>query len=490
MNGTSGSISDGGAVWLRTEAEALTLASDPYGLAIVDLDETLYLRNSTEQFINLATPGLVAVCLLRVLDKVAPWRWTGGRVCRDNWRLLLVVCLFPWTLLRWRRFCREKAPSFINVELLEALRRRPSAFVIASNGYRPVIGPLLRSLDLREFRLVCCNILRFRHRILGKLALLQSQLSEEDIATSTVITDSLRDAPLLAACERPCLTVWKDAVYAPAFSGRYYLPGDYVSKIKRPRSGALRRLARDDLFPWVLAGLIIQPDILAVALDVAGLVCLFFSMWCYYELGYHDNDQCAIKYESDGVTTVDVQSVPASGLALRMIVMGSALGILGIALAVPPFGWLMAFGAWFGGMAALTIVYRWYNRVDKNSRVWIYLILQLFRFGSVFLVVPGSAVGMALAGSQTFTRWIDYAIYRYIRQQYGKAEWPDRPKFLARFVILLVLLIPVVKGGHWAAFFVPATIGVLFFAYEARRDVPQIVRNYRRLDRDLAENPG
>src|SRR5258708_35924997 len=47
------------------------------GPVVVDLDETLYLRNSTEDFIDCAWPGLLALLLLQVLDLLQPWRLTG-----------------------------------------------------------------------------------------------------------------------------------------------------------------------------------------------------------------------------------------------------------------------------------------------------------------------------------------------------------------------------------------------------------------------------
>lgn len=465
--------------WTRTEAEALALASSHEGPAIVDLDETLYLRNSTEQLIALATPGIVAAYLLRVLDIVAPWRWTGGWDCRDNWRLLLVLCLFPWTLGRWRRFCRDQASSFVNVPLRDALSGR-SDLIVASNGYRRVIVPLMRSFDLPEARLICCDLRRFSHRTGGKLKLVREHLTEQEITSSTVITDSIKDAPLLAVCRAPCLTVWQEARFEEALYGRAYLPGDYLTKWKRPRQRAMRMLVKEDLIPWILAGLGTQLSVQ----QAAALFVLFFSMWCFYDFGYYDNDQCALKYEEDGMFTPEAQALVAHGLPLQMVVMGSILGVLGVMLVEAPAGPLIAGGAWFAGMAVLTLVYRWYNRIDKNSRVWVYLLLQAFRCGALFLVVPATAVGYALAGSQMIARWIDYDVYRYLRRVNGKADWPLRPRRMTRLFILVMLLMPLVLTGKWEAFWVPATLGILLFVADALYWDWKSIRNlYRRIDR-------
>jgi hypothetical protein len=67
------------------------------GPLLVDFDETLYLRNSTEDFIDCARPGLLALLLLRVLDVLRPWRLTGGINTRDNWRVWAILTFFPWT---------------------------------------------------------------------------------------------------------------------------------------------------------------------------------------------------------------------------------------------------------------------------------------------------------------------------------------------------------------------------------------------------------
>jgi hypothetical protein len=60
------------------------------GPLLLDLDETAYLRNSTEDFLDTASPGLPALLLLRLLDAIRPWRWTGGDATRDLWRVRLV----------------------------------------------------------------------------------------------------------------------------------------------------------------------------------------------------------------------------------------------------------------------------------------------------------------------------------------------------------------------------------------------------------------
>src|SRR5215468_910271 len=71
-------------------AAALAAVRAHDGPVIVDLDETLYLYNSTEDFIDCAWPGLLALLLLRLLDVLKPWRLTGGIDTRDTWRVCAI----------------------------------------------------------------------------------------------------------------------------------------------------------------------------------------------------------------------------------------------------------------------------------------------------------------------------------------------------------------------------------------------------------------
>jgi hypothetical protein len=51
--------------------EALSVVRTCAGPLLVDLDETLYLRNSTEHFIDTAIPAPLALLVMRVLDAFA-----------------------------------------------------------------------------------------------------------------------------------------------------------------------------------------------------------------------------------------------------------------------------------------------------------------------------------------------------------------------------------------------------------------------------------
>src|SRR5690606_33225978 len=83
MHGTLDSKTPEKLIWELPEEHVIARLQTHDGPVVVDLDETLYLHNSTEEFIGLAVPGLIAAYVLRLLDLARPWRWTGGPKCRD-----------------------------------------------------------------------------------------------------------------------------------------------------------------------------------------------------------------------------------------------------------------------------------------------------------------------------------------------------------------------------------------------------------------------
>lgn len=449
------------------------------GPVVVDLDETLYLRNSTEEFIGLASPGILAAYLLRFLDLASPWRFIGGPKCRDNWRIFLVLTLFPWTYLRWKKHCQNTVPNFINTPLRNALHTHSKHIIIASNGYELLIRPMLSAITLPNAELVCCKLFRLKDRRDGKLALLEKTIDRATVAQSLVVTDSYTDADLLRVCKTPCLAVWREALFQRAFDGWVYLPTDYLSKVKRPRQRANRTLLIYDILPWVLVGLSISPDIA----EVVGLVLLFLSMWAIYEVGYFDNDQCAVKYEKDPKLTVEAQAFNGRYFKTKAWLTALVLGAIAIAL-LNPAAFLKYYTIWIVTLLALNGTYWIYNRIDKSSRVWVYPTLQLFRFGALFAVVPIAAVAYAVVFSQVFCRWINYIIYRQQRSAGGATKWPRTADQAIRLTTCFILLLPIIVAGNWQAFVTPASACIVIFIYGFwKYDWEAVRTTFHRLDK-------
>jgi phosphoserine phosphatase len=203
--------------------DALAAIRTYEGLVIVDLDETLYLRNSTEDFIDCAWPRALALLLLRVLEMLKPWRLTGGIDTGDTWRICAILSVFPWTRWRWRARVRSFAQHYVNRELKAALQARAEPPVILTAGFESFVAPLLAAMGFADAPLIAARTYSFADRRYGKLHMATRELGAETVGSSLVVTDSVNDLALLQTCARPLRTLWPQARYRRALAG-VYLP--------------------------------------------------------------------------------------------------------------------------------------------------------------------------------------------------------------------------------------------------------------------------
>jgi phosphoserine phosphatase len=410
------------------------------GPVFVDLDETLYLRNSTEDFIDLARPALLALMVLRVLDAIKPWRWTGGAVTRDNWRIRSIQTLLPWTQGRWLRHVGRLAREYSNQPLVEALQAKADTFVVVTLGFHPVVKPLVAALGFPKARIVASRASSFEDRRRGKLHTAVSELGQETVDSSLFITDSLDDLPLLEKCARPLRTVWPAARFHGALSNVYF-PGEYVSRVKHPGERYLWRvIVQEDFAFWLLGSLALAPAPARHVLAIAALVC---SFWVIYERGYVDNDWAAEHLEPDGKLSESYWQAPVATPWLPPWIWASALGALAVGLLDWPLFKPWDLAKWLGVLLATYGTFKLYNRIDKRSRVWLYALLQFARGTAYLVLVPATTAAVPAIGSLILARWIAYYIYR---TQGG--TWPKLPVNLIRLLLFTVLtcVLAVVQG--------------------------------------------
>jgi hypothetical protein len=466
----------------RTPEAALIEIGAHHGTLLVDLDETLYLRNSTEDFLDTARPGLLALLLLKCLDVLKPWHWTGGAPTRDVWRVGLVMALMPWTLRRWRRRAPRLAAAHGNAALLAALRARALPVTVATVGFRPVVEPLIAAFALPDARLIAARV-AFADRRRGKLQGVNDALGATTVAGAMVLTDSPDDRPLLDACAHPLHVVWPEARFVAAL-GRVYLPTEYLARVKRPGERSfLRGVLQDDFAYWVLTSIALAAHPLYHG---AGLLLLLFSFWAIYERGYVDNDLVARDYEQDPKLTPAFFDNPVATPALQPWLWAAALGATGIYVLRYPGLPAPADGVRWA--ALLLGTYGWfclYNRMDKGSRVWMFSLLQLARAAAFVVLVPVPLIGVAALAAHVVARWVPYYVYRH-----GGKDWPDLQPPLIRlmFFVQLALLLALVQGsGLIANYTAPALL--VWTVFRARRDLLQLIRTARRIDRRRRNEP-
>jgi hypothetical protein len=467
----------------RTPAAALAAIPLHDGLLLIDLDETLYLRNSTEDFIDSATPGLLAMVLMKLLDLLKPWRWTGGSATRDSWRVQVIFVLLPWTVLRWRRRAQQRAASYANQPLLAALRKRRTAPVIATVGFTPIVAPLVAALGFAEATLVASRLFNFQDRSGGKLRLLTHALGEDVLQGAMVITDSSDDLPLLAACAMPMRVVWPDAKYLTALS-RVYWPTEYLARVKRPGERYfLRGVLQDDFAYWLLTSVALAAH---PVFHVAGLLLLLISFWSIYELGYVDNDRAAEKFERDPKLSPEFFRDPVATPTFQPWIWAAAFGAAAVfVLRYPAEPSVADFSQWSITLVATYAWFRLYNRIDKNSRVWMFSVLQLARSCAFVVLVPVSVVGTAALSAHLFSRWVPYFVYRFAGR-----NWPETQPHLIRLVFFLLLawLFGMAQGPATVLNYTGLAL-LLWTIFRAHREIINVFRSAARLDRKPPREP-
>ena len=448
------------------------------GPLLLDLDETAYLRNSTEDFLDTASPGLPALLVLRLLDAIRPWRWTGGEATRDHWRVRLVGAFIPWIWILWRRRVNSLAAEFANRPLLDAVARRRGPTLFVTAGFQPIVAPLIAALGFAEAQIVASRLDTTEDRLRGKVATAIDALGEETVAKSMVLTNSLEDLPLLDRCTRPLCTVWKDARYRRAL-GRIYVPGQYLTQIKRPgQRYIMHGVIRENYALWVFCSIFQAPSPVT---HVIGLLALLISFWAIYELGYVDNDRVALLYEKDPKLSDTVGKLEVAIPPLQPWIWAAACGLVAVFLLNKP-GELSPRDvvAWTGVLLGTHFGFRLFNRLDKSSRIWMYPALQLARSASFTVLVPVGLPASLAIGAHVIARWVPYYIYRT-----REKEWPETPFFLMRLLFFSLLWIILAFTQNFAALLTPTALLLLLWnLYRARKELRQMLAGIHRIDRE------
>lgn len=454
------------------------------GPLLIDLDHTLYLGNSTEDFIHCARPGLLALLLLKFLELIAPWRWTGGIASRDGWRVRTICWLLPWTKANWRRRVATLAKNLTNEPLAQVLHAHDQShrgpLFIVTLGFGPIVRPLIAAMGVSPLQTVAAGLHQPRDRLQGKLALARRHLGDDLIAGALTLGDSSDDLPLLDASARALHTVWPQACFQSAFRD-VYRPGRYMHEVKRPGENYLQQgILREDFAFWLLSsiGLAVFPP-----LHVLGLLALLLSFWTIYECGYVDNDRIAARYEQQPKLSTGYHQAAVATPALQPWLWALASGAVAIELLRwPGLPAATDFVCW---LAVLATTYGWfylYNRFDKATRVWLYAGLQLARTAAFAVLLPIAPVAALALAAHVLAKWLPYYVYRL-----SDGEWPETRMPLTRllFFTLFTALLALATGFE---FLLNGTAAALFgwIVFRARGDLIAIVRHAKRLDRPAA----
>ena len=422
---------------------------------IVDFDETLLLRNSTAEYLNSLQPRFLAAILLKVISLLKPWKFfvrgEAAAISRDWFLVFFSTILLPWNFFLWQISARKMAKEHSNYHLIEQLNKNVRAeIIIATLGFKFIIQPILKYMPVNYQKLVGC---RFWHglsdRKQGKLAMLEASMSPAQIASATLITDSLDDLPALRKVAKPLLVVWDNARYNSPMSDLYF-PLMYIHKVKRVGENYIVKSILFDDLPILLLAL----SWLSPAPLLHGCATLFFvfSFWCIYEYGYYENDLVAAKYESQPNVSDTYHDSQVTMNWWQPWLWSLFLGAVGALFLVSSQGKTpitevvtniktsisLPFGLWTASLIISRLCFWVYNYVNKQTRIWLYVVLQFSRYCGFLIVTGTNLIGMSLIFAQILSRSISYLVYRYAGG--NKEDWPNLQEKFLRWLLFILFV--------------------------------------------------
>ena len=467
------------------------LARDSANLhVIVDFDETLWLLNSTEEYLSSLQPRWLAQFILLALDAARPWallRVHNARLLYRDWmRALACTILMPWNLIAWRRCARARAERWQNRVLLDWLTKdHRMPLHVATLGLEVLVAPILKHIDPNA-KLIAGGKLwsGYRIRTRGKSGWIEDRHAGM-IARAIVVTDSEHDADILAAAHTPVFVKWPEAAYRPAFSDTY-IPFLYTQKAKRPGENYMLYgfLLEDVVHLWLaFIWLTAMPAIAALA-----ILLLHLSFWAVYELGYVENDVLAINHEAKPKIYPQAAAYAGRVKTAQAWFVALLLGIPGLALLqiyapaslVQPLAGLnpgVAFGMLLATWVAYLLVQRavfWiYNRLDIGSRGLFYVLLQGVRLSGYALLLRVNIVGAVLLLSLVLARWCKYFAYRETGQTLVESQ-----RLLSLF-FFVVLACGVVATEPAAFLSLQAVASFLWLVAYSHRRLRELLRQVK-----------
>lgn len=245
---------------------------------------------------------------------------------------------------------------------------------------------------------------------------------------------------------------------------KIYIPLLYSEKVKRPgKNYFIKYILGEDFIIIILSFVFSASRLLS---SIAGLFFLQMAFWCVYELGYIENDKVGEKFEEKAVLSASYKSYESSFGIWQPYLWSLCLSAIGVFLLVKDEAptnvtldfipnqfsfdliWFsQALAAWITFLCATRLIFSLYNYLNKQSRVWLYSVLQALRYVGFLTVVSTNIVGIMFALSTILTRSIQYIIYRYLSVK--NSTWPmDFPRYFFCYLIYLLLIIVIAANNR------------------------------------------
>ncbi len=483
----------------RDALEALSTLP-PQAHVVVDFDDTLWLTNSTQLYLDSVRPRWLAWVLIKLVALVFRALPSRFGVWRDSAAVVCLTLCCPWAWWAWQRRAPELAARFTNQPLAQTLAALPpsQALLVCSFGMGFLIQPLLRHMGPRwaSAPLVASSVwTNGRDRQRGKPAMLPPGWCNAAPGGTTpppplaVVTDSLDDQDLLALAQWPLWVKWASA-QAVGLGEQPYLPLRYCHVLRHPNAGFAWRVVLVE--EWGGVVLVFAPAVWQAPWVALALLWLVLSFWIIYEQGYAENDRVAVTLERKVVAPAEqarfagafqsgerwawcwAGALGAMAAGVLQAMPGGAVQPWWLALqgwaqqwpnsgaAWPGVGVWLAMGlTWVAALVVIRLSFRVYNGVQPGARVWLYPVLQTWKYLPVALLVPVHPVGLVFVWAYVVSRWFPYWIYR---------AGGTRTAFPELFLRTLLLVVGLLSFGQlWTADGVVQLQAAAMVAYMLRR---------------------
>lgn len=408
----------------------------------VDFDHTLFLKNSTEAFLDCSRPAFLVAPLLKILSALKPWKLLpgGANRWRDLCRVLFVLVLTPWTLMLFRTRAQALFAKHLNKALDDELANVPAEqIVIASFGLRFILRALLEGSRYADARLVAPSLFQLPEtRKHGKLDLLKKADLLPHAENDVFYTDNaIDDADIIDHVSQSRVVQWEDNDESGAFHNSY-LPLFYTAKIKRSPRFLVRQVFLEEMLIIILAyGLFLNGTVFSVLGTLAGVGLLFLSFHTIYEIGYADNDRTGLRTEKNpklSTSFFDYQdyklqpyawlwSLFIAFLAICLISPSHTQGVTGL-LAADALSniWLQRLAlamVWMLIPASALLCFLAFNRCALRLRVFVYIPLHALKYFGPALLFALHPIGLVFIVAQIIRTWSLYLV----RRAGGDTNW-------------------------------------------------------------------
>ena len=394
-------------------------------ILILDFDHTLFLSNSTEEYLDSARPKILCALLLAFLEGLKPWNLFPGEnkrfVHRDAIRIIVVSTLLPWTYFLYIFRINRLLKEYLNLEIINTISSKEwKQIVIASNGFDLIINPILRKIDIDFDMVLCAKLYPAEDAIrkIGKKLFLQNKLGSNELIKATFFTDNTEDKKLIGVVGDLKFYEWQQAKHFRAGQDTY-IPFVYTEGSNRGnKNHVINTIILTDFLIILLAYAFITPISTQLILS---LFLLVFSFWCIYETGYYENDSYELRYESSPkkINNIDklksikkLQNYPIEFNAWIWALLSGFLGLFFLDSSHDSYQLTINLLIWLGWLVTIRVIFRIYNYCQLRLRMLIYPILQLSRLIGPILFLPTNFLGIFLITSQVVSRWLWYLVYR------------------------------------------------------------------------------